>query len=376
MTGVNKGRRILVRGAIAATGLLVATGAASGAFLARKDFGGSATGERLARMMASPHWVDGKFQNLEPMQQPLKNRSSFTVMRDFLLDRSPERYPQVPIPHGSTRLVDLPAESLAWLGHSGFVIRFEGLTILIDPALHAAFPCDGFYEPFSGADAYRAENLPDADVLLITHDHYDHLDYQTVMNLKRRVRRVICPLGVGAHFEAWGWESERITELDWWEETRVGPLRVVAVPGQHFSGRSLHRNQTLWAGYVVEANGFTLYHSGDTSEGGHFTQIRRAFSRIDLALLEDGQYSPDWPGVHLLPDAWRRTVRMLAPSAVLAMHNSRYCISHHAWRDPLDQALASSREVGVQLLTPRIGDVVALDPAQRTPFAPWWLKMA
>ena len=373
MIGVNKGRRKLLRGGIAAAGLLAVTGAASSAFFARSDFGGTPSGARLARMMTSPHWAEGTFRNLSPMQQPPKERSSFTVMREFLMDRSTERYPQVPIPHGATHLADLPAENLAWLGHSGFVIRWEGLTILIDPALTAAFPCEGFYEPFLGASDYRAEDLPNADVLLITHDHYDHLDYRTVTALKSRVRRVVCPLGVGAHFEAWGWEPERITELDWWEATRVGPLRVTAVPAQHFSGRTFKRNVTLWAGYVLEANGFTLYHSGDTSEGVHFAQIHRAFPHIDMALLEDGQYNTDWPGVHLLPDAWRRTAHALAPEAVLAIHNSRYCISRHTWQDPLNQALASAREVGVPLLTPRIGDAVALDPARRATFAPWWL---
>lgn len=376
MERIDGRRRRLVKGGVVAAGMLAAAGIASGAFLRRTDFGGRPAGERLARMRASPNWRDGAFRNLEPLQQLPEMRSSARVMWTFLTDRSPVRHPAGRIPHASTRLEALPGESLAWLGHSGFMLRMEGLTVLIDPALNAAFPCSGFYEPFPGADCFREPDLPAADVLLITHDHYDYLDCRTVTALGRRVRRAVCPLGVGAHLEAWGWEPERITELDWWEDARVGPLRVTAVPAQHFSGRTFRRNETLWAGFVLEANGFTLYHSGDTSEGRHLAAIRRAFPSIGLALLEDGQYSPDWPGVHLLPDAWRRTVELLTPRAVLPMHNSKYDLSPHAWRDPLDRAAASAREAGFPLLTPRIGDVVALDPARRSAFAPWWTEMA
>lgn len=211
--------------------------------------------------------------------------------------------------------------------------------------------------------------------MTITHDHYDHLDYRTVLDLKNRVRRVVCPLGVGAHFEAWGWEAERITELDWQESAKVGGLTVSAVPAQHFSGRSFTPNPTLWCGYMLEADGMRIYHSGDTSFGPHFAQIAQTFPKIDLALIEDGQYDADWPGVHLMPDAWRQAAAQLNPQAIVAIHNSKFCLSHHKWTDPMNTAKQSAKVLGIALATPLIGEPMPLDPARRRSFDDWWLKV-
>ena len=378
--GFNPGRRRLVRAGVAAAGLLAAAGAAGGAVMSREDFGGRPAGERLAHMRASLNWADGAFRNLEPMVEPPSDRSQLTVMREFLLDDNPARKPAGEIPHVRTRFGGLSDDALVWLGHSGFFVRLSGVSVLIDPALNQAFPFPGFYEPFAGADVFRPEDLPAADVLLITHDHYDHLDCRTARILRSRVRRAVYPLGVGAHLEAWGREPDRITELDWMESVRLGPMMLTALPAQHFSGRTFRRNETLWAGFLLSANGFNLYHSGDTSGGGHFAAIRRAFPRIDMALLEDGQYNVDWPGVHMLPEVWRQTLGVLSPGAVLAMHNSKFCISRHPWAEPLEKALESSIATGTPLLTPLIGEPVALDPAVRAKAprlaAPWWRSVA
>ena len=177
--GFNPGRRRLVRAGVAAAGLLAAAGAAGGAVMSREDFGGRSAGERLAHMRASPNWADGAFRNLEPMVEPPSDRSQLTVMREFLLDDNPARKPAGEIPHVRTRLGGLSDDALVWLGHSGFFVRLSGVSVLIDPALNQAFPFPGFYEPFAGADVFRPEDLPAADVLLITHDHYDHLDCRT-----------------------------------------------------------------------------------------------------------------------------------------------------------------------------------------------------
>lgn len=249
----NSVRRRLLLGGAAFAGLTAAGAAAGSAVMARADFGALPTGERLKRIQASPHWQDGSFHNLVPMELSASGRSRLEIMRDFLLDRNPQRFPSAPVPHIKTHFAAVPDNHMVWLGHSGFFIHWAGLKVLIDPALHQAFPVPGFYKPFPGTDCWEPADLPAADLLLITHDHYDHLDYRTVLDLKNRVRRVVCPLGVGAHFEAWGWEAERITELDWQESVKVGGLTVSAVPAQHFSGRSFTPNPTLWCGYMLEA---------------------------------------------------------------------------------------------------------------------------
>ncbi|WP_410107268.1 MBL fold metallo-hydrolase, partial [Sutterella wadsworthensis] len=225
----NSVRRRLLLGGAAVAGLAAAGAAAGSAVMARADFGALPTGERLKRIQASPHWQDGSFHNLVPMELSASGRSRLEIMRDFLLDRNPQRFPSAPVPHIKTHFAAVPDNHMVWLGHSGFFIHWAGLKVLIDPALHQAFPVPGFYKPFPGTDCWEPADLPAADLLLITHDHYDHLDYRTGLDLKNRVRRVVCPLGVGAHFEAWGWEAERITELDWQESVRVGGLTVSAV---------------------------------------------------------------------------------------------------------------------------------------------------
>ena len=372
MAQISSGRRRLIRGGIAFLGLAAVSAAAGGTVMTRPDFGGKPEGERLRRMMSSPHWAEGQFQNLDPMAAPPANRSQFEIMSEFLFDRNPARFPVGILPHTKTNLPQLPQNQFVWLGHSGFFLRMEGVSVIIDPALHQAFPLPGFYKPFPGADAYHPQDLPAADLLVITHDHYDHLDYETVRELRSRVKRAVCPLGVGAHLEVWGWEPDRITELDWFEATKAGPLTITALPSQHFSGRTFRRNETLWAGYMFSANGVNVYHSGDTSWGRHFAQIREMFPRIDIALLEDGQYNEDWPGVHLLPQAWGEALEVIRPEAVLAMHNSKFCLSRHSWQEPLERAFATTKAEGFSLLTPEIGEAVALDPALRKSTREWW----
>ena len=372
---VNPARRRLLQGGAVVAGLAAAGAAAGGTILSRADFGAAPSGERLKRIQRSPHWADGAFHNLVPMERSSTNKSRMEIMRDFLFDRNAARLPAAPIPHAKTVFADVPQDHLVWLGHSGFYFNWAGVRVLIDPALHQAFPMPGFYKPFPGSDCWQPADLPAADLLLITHDHYDHLDYRTVEALKSRVKRVTCPLGVGAHFEAWGWEPDRITELDWHESTKCGAMTVTAVPAQHFSGRSFTPNPTLWCGYVLEAGGATIYHSGDTSMGPHFAQIAGTFPRIDLALLEDGQYDADWPGVHLMPPAWSDALATLRPQAVMPIHNSKFCLSHHAWNAPLEAARRTTRAQGVAMAAPLIGEPLPLDPARRRSFEDWWLAV-
>ena len=191
MAQISSGRRRLIRGGIAFLGLAAVSAAAGGTVMTRPDFGGKPEGERLRRMMASPHWAEGQFQNLDPMAAPPADRSQFEIMSEFLFDRNPARFPVGILPHMKTNLAQLPQNQFVWLGHSGFFLRMEGVSVIIDPALHQAFPLPGFYKPFPGADAYQPQDLPAADLLVITHDHYDHLDYETVRELKRLTGRVV-----------------------------------------------------------------------------------------------------------------------------------------------------------------------------------------
>ncbi len=373
-------RRGLLRGAgLCALGLAV-TGGTGGAYV-NEEMGAAPSGERLRRIEASPHWRDGAFRNLLDVPDfSGKRRSSWRAMLDFLTDRTVGLEPTVPgplmkTPPGVAGVGDPPRP-----GHSGFFLREAGLSILVDPALGAASPVPFAFKPFSGADVYQPADLPAADLLLITHDHYDHLDYLTIRAIKDRVRRVVCPLGVGAHFEYWGWPAERITELDWFESTRAGErLLVTLVPSQHFSGRTLKRNTTLWGGFVLEfaasgdAAAKTLYLSGDGGYGPHFSTIARRWPTIDLAVLEDGQYNTDWSTIHLMPAHWRQALQDLSPKRVMPCHNAKYALSRHVWTEPLETALESARVLGVPAALPKIGQ--AFDWASGADMsAAWWPK--
>lgn len=218
-----------------------------------------------------------------------------------------------------------------------------------------------------------ASMLPELDVLLITHDHYDHLEYETIRAVAGRVRRAVCPLGVDAHLERWGMPPERIIELDWWKSFRIGATEFILTPSQHFSCRTLKRNQTLWGGFAIRFPDYCLYLSGDGGFGPHFEAIKAMLPTIDLALLEAGQYNADWPFIHLMPADWRRAAEILAPKALFPTHHSKYTLSVHPWRDPIRHAFASAKALGIDFVNTEIGEPIALRRGERLSVSSdWW----
>lgn len=357
--------------AIAGSGTAVA--AATGVHHVSLELGGSFQGERLARMMAEKNYRDGAFHNLPGgTRGPAVAESRWKKITKAFAEKPEGVKPSAPVAHQKTDLSSVRNGEMLWLGHSAFYLRAEGLSIAVDPALAAACPIPGFFEPFKGADVYRAEDIPPLDVLLITHDHYDHLDYPTIAAIRSRVKRVVCPLGVGAHFEAWGYDPERITETVWYESVRLAPnLELTCLPSQHFSGRTMTMNTTLWAGFIFDIAGYKLYLSGDGGYGPHFKAVRDMFGRIDFAVLEDGQYNKEWSDIHLMPADWKLALTDIAPAVVMPCHNAKYALSRHVWTDPLTAALDNARSVRIPVTTPLIGSRIALaDPAAAGKI--WW----
>ncbi len=368
-------RKLLAAGAaLAAAGTAAAAAVKTGAG-ALEAFGGTPSGRRLERMQASPNFANGAFRNLEPVVDPIDREGGATKMLGFLLEDQSAQRPPAALPSMKAKLSSIEDGSFVWFGHSGFYLRLGGLSIAVDPALHACFPIGGFFKPFPGSDIHRPGDIPPLDVLLLTHDHYDHLDMITVKAIRERVSRVICPLGVGAHLEAWGYAPEVITELDWGERTPLGRGTATCLPSQHFSGRTWRRNTTLWAAFMLEIEGLCIFLSGDGGYGRHFAQIGEMWPHIDFAVLEDGQYNRDWAGIHLMPHDWRMAASDLGLSAVLPCHNSKFDLSRHAWTDPMETAEASARALGLTLVTPRIGEPVRLDRLKDFQVR-WWRELA
>ncbi|HJD07305.1 MAG TPA: MBL fold metallo-hydrolase, partial [Candidatus Sutterella merdavium] len=230
----------------------------------------------------------------------------------------------------------------------------------------------GVVKPFAGADVFSPSSLPAVDLLLITHDHYDHLDLRVINALKGRVGRVVTALGVGAHFERWGWPADLVTELEWWESAQPLPgVDITFTPSLHFSGRSLKRNQTLWGGFMLDVKGWRGYFSGDGGIGPHFADVAERFPNIQFAALEDGQYNVDWADIHLMPDDWGRAARTLRADYTMPCHNAKYDLSVHRWIDPLNAAYDEARKNDVRLVLPRIGERLALSDLSGHE-AKWW----
>ncbi len=336
--------------------------AAVAVFLNSPPFGRLPRGERLERVMRSPNFRDGEFRNVEPTALMTSEKGRWAAMLEFLFKKSPAGLrPSSPLPSVKTdlRALDPERNLLVWFGHSSYLFHIGGRRVLVDPVFCNASPVSFVNKPFPGTDIYRPEDMPDVDCLVITHDHWDHLDYETVKRLKGRVRKVVCPLGVGEHFEYWGFDPERLVELDWNETAAAGGgITVHCLPARHFSGRGLRSNRTLWASFLVEAAGRKVFVGGDGGYGAHYADIGKRFPHIDLAVMENGQYNVDWRYIHTLPEYLHAEVGDLNPKRVLTVHHSKYALARHPWDEPLENARKLAEDDSLDVLRPMIGEVV------------------
>ena len=334
------------------------------AFLRQQSFGKLPSGERLERIRKSPNYRNGQFRNLQPTATMTGEKSRWQALWEFVASDRSKLYPDTPVPAVKTDLKQLPLTEnlMVWFGHSSYLLQTGGRRILVDPVFCQASPVSFVNRPFPGTDIYRPEDMPDIDYLIITHDHWDHLDYQTVVRLKERIRRVVCPLGVGEHFEYWGFSPSQLVELDWNESAALDTgFRVHCLPARHFSGRGLTANRTLWASFLIESPRRKVFVGGDSGYGAHFSDIGRRFPDIDLAILENGQYNTDWRYIHTMPKYLNAEVEALAPRRVATVHHSKYALARHRWDEPLENARRLAEEDSVDVLRPLIGEVVRLD---------------
>jgi L-ascorbate metabolism protein UlaG (beta-lactamase superfamily) len=284
----------------------------------------------------------------------------------------------VPLPTVKTDLHALAKDqdTVIWLGHSSYFVQLSGKRILIDPVFSAfAAPVPGMVRAFDGTSVYTAQDMPPIDYLLITHDHYDHLDYTSMRELQAKTRYVIGGLGTGAHFEHWGYPSDKIREGDWYSVVQLEPgIAIHVLPARHYSGRTLTRNKTLWVAYAIETPQRRLFFSGDSGFGPHFAEIARRFGGFDLAALDAGQYNQRWPYIHMNPEEAARAAEILRAKTVLPAHVGRFTLARHAWDEPFQRLAAASKGKPFRLLTPRIGDPIQVGNSEQL-FERWWEGM-
>ena len=252
-------------------------------------------------------------------------------------------------------------------------MQIDGKRILVDPVLSGnASPFSFSVKAFKGTNPYSADEIPAIDYLFISHDHWDHLDYETIMKLKPGIGKVICGLGVGEDFEYWGFDKDAIIEMDWNEQVVLDSGFVVnAVPARHFSGRSLKRNQTLWLSFAFRTPTMNIYIGGDGGYDKHFSEIGKRFGPFDLAILENGQYNKNWRYIHQLPEDVMKTFKDLNARRLLPVHSSKFALAIHPWDEPLITISKNSEMHGVSLITPMIGEAVYLKDNNQK-FSRWW----
>lgn len=371
--------RMLWRAAVAALALGAVAVAAAAVYLQQPKFDAPPDGAHLAAAIArSPNYADGEFRNQLP--SPLytgPQQSRIESLWRFLTADDAGLRPEAPIPTVKTDLhaLDRAQDIVVWLGHSSFFVQLGGQRILIDPVFSIdAAPIPWVNRAFDGTSVYQASDLPEIDLLLITHDHWDHLDHPSIAALEPKVRHVIVPLGVGSYFERWGYARDKLREADWYAALQAAPgLTVHVLPARHFSGRLLERNKTLWAAYALEAGGRRLFFSGDTGFGPHFEEIaQRIGAGFDLVVTDNGQYNERWAHVHMTPEEAFRAAQILGAKTWLPAHVGKFRLARHAWSEPFERAAAvSAGQTEIRLATPLIGEPLRLGDSAQV-FAAWW----
>lgn len=333
-------------------------------FINQPSFGKKPSGERLERMKQSSNYRDGQFHNMTETPQFTSDKGKIKGLIDFLFRKQDGLRPKAPIQAIKTDLSKLNRDEdlYIWFGHSSYFIQIDGKRFLVDPVFFDAAPVSFVNKPFKGTAIYKPEDMPEIDYLVITHDHWDHLDYKTVVKLKDKTAHVLCPLGVGEHFEYWGFDKNKFVELDWNENATLDEgFRVDCLTTHHFSGRGFSPNNTLWASYMLQTPSQTIYIGGDGGYGTHFADISRRFPEIDLAFVEDGQYDKDWRYIHLLPDDLIKASQDLNAKQIVAVHNSKYALAKHPWDAPRKNVERAVREFSINMVAPTIGKVVFLN---------------
>jgi len=342
--------------------------------LNQKEFGKTPSGARLERIKKSPNYKNGAFQN-QSVTPVMAEKSYFKVASEVLFAKKIRVTPADSIPSMKTDLLHLNKKEdvLVWFGHSSYFMQLDGKRILVDPVLSGhASPFSFTVKAFKGTDRYTTDDIPEIDYLFISHDHWDHLDYQTIMKLRPKIKKVICGLGVGEDFEYWGFEKNSIIELDWNEQATLDNGFVVnALPARHFTGRGFKRNQTIWVSYLLQTPSMKVFMGGDGGYDKHFAEIGKKFGPIDLAILENGQYNKNWKYIHMLPDDILRAFADLNAKRLFPVHSSKFALSIHQWDEPLIKISAAAKQLHIPLITPMIGQQVNLKDTTQL-FTEWW----
>ncbi|WP_041581112.1 MBL fold metallo-hydrolase [Bacillus sp. 1NLA3E] len=284
---------------------------------------------------------------------------------------------QIPISELDWNKINSKEDSLTWFGHSAFLLSIDNKKILIDPMLGPIASPVSFVGPkrYSKDLLDIIEEMPPIDAVFITHDHYDHLDYQSIRKLKSKVGHFFVPYGVSNHLIRWGVAKDKITELNWWDETEFQGLTIALTPSKHFSGRGiLNRDTTLWGGWVILGKQIRFFTSGDGGYDAHFKDIGKKYGPFDIALIEGGQYDRRWSWAHMFPEESVQANIDVRGKHMMLMHWGAFTLANHGWIEPIERALKEANKNDVNLIAPQIGETVPLDRRLPISVSSWWKK--
>lgn len=303
--------------------------------------------------------------------------SLWSNLRKWLED-APDRAPGGKLPEVRPDMEEFMSTDddvkIIWFGHSTFLMNLGGKTVLVDPIFsNNAAPVSFLVERFQ-PPVLSIHELPPIDYIVISHDHYDHLDMESIRFFRDKSPTFLVPLGVGSHLRAWGIDQKMILEKDWWESFEADGITFTATPAQHFSGRGLsNRNSTLWASWVIQTPSHRIFFSGDSGYDTHFKSIGEKLGPFDLALLDNGQYNIDWREVHLLPEEAITAINDLNAKKFFPVHWGMFVLSYHTWYEPIEKAFALSRKNNIELVAPKIGEVLYVN--RTSTLEAWWRRV-
>ncbi|WMW23351.1 MBL fold metallo-hydrolase [Methanolobus mangrovi] len=342
-------------------------------------FGGDPTSEQKEAYQQLSNYVDGRFVNEIPTSV-FVDLSDASASNDLSVSEVVDRDPASPIPVSTIDWdqINNKNDSLTWLGHSAYLLSIDDKKLLLDPMLSpVASPVS-----FVGINRYEygedvmlniIDEMPAIDAVFISHDHYDHMDYQSIVQLNSKVSYFFVPLGCSAHLIRWGIPEEKITELNWWEEIEYQDLTVALTPSRHGSGRDpFSIDTTLWGGWVILGSKTRVYTSGDGGYGPHFKEIGNKYGPFDITLMEGAQYDQRWAEIHMVPEQAVKANLDVNGETMMLMHWGAFTLANHAWNEPIERVLEEANEREVNIIAPMIGETVFLDSELETSSTSWW----
>jgi len=295
-------------------------------------------------------------------------------MKDFFLKPKPAAPAKIPSVKTDLKSYYSKPPSIIWFGHSSYLIHCDGINILIDPVFSGhASPVSFTIKSFNGADVYKPADMPPIDIMIITHNHYDHLDAKTIKALSGSTKVFYTPLGVGKDLKPLI-NGKPVHEMDWWQHIIISEnIQLSATPSRHFSGRGLKRNGSLWASFVLNINGYKIFIGSDSGYDSHFKAIGDEYGPFDIAILECGQYNIAWPYIHSMPEDLIKQAAELKAKVTMPVHWAKFALARHAWDEPIQRFVKAADKAGISYTTPLIGEPVVLH--ENYPKSKWWLQV-